>query len=274
MLRARKSRTSSAASINCNSSERLSRSSNMSGLRTTNTQKSILLRFTCACFHSLVVGVCAACTSAPALLASSLLASCSLCRGKLSGRSVLVAAAANAVSVALLCSGRRPASSKAATSCGSVTLAIAMSRRLRLQGWSWHLRKPYDCDQTSAADQTGKDARGHAEAALAQRQVIGSSALRVLEHVVGGNDLPETLLGNLVAGIEVGVVGFGSPAESRPDRLVVRMTRNAKNVIGCLHGLSLKRIAVACLALRRRDFGSGSGRYRGHPDGWKVRPDF
>jgi hypothetical protein len=80
---------------------------------------------------------------------------------------------------------------------------------------------------------------------MALLDLVCNALLGVFDLLVGGMNMPEALLSNLVAGIEVGVVDLGSPTVGRPDLLVVRVTRNTKHLIGRLHCSYLKRIADA-----------------------------
>src|SRR5262249_46846274 len=81
--------------------------------------------------------------------------------------------------------------------------------------------------------------------------VVSHPLLRVPEHLVGGDDQPELLLGVRVARIEVRVIRLGGLAESRPDSLRAGVPRHAKNIIRRLHNC-LSRMPPPALATPAR----------------------
>src|SRR5262245_37071681 len=87
---------------------------------------------------------------------------------------------------------------------------------------------------------------GYAEApdarkpAAPQIPVVSRPPLRLLEHLVGGDDLPELLFRARIASIEVRVTRLGGVAERHLDRLIAGARTHAENIIRRLHGGSLE----------------------------------
>src|SRR5438093_1517914 len=74
---------------------------------------------------------------------------------------------------------------------------------------------------------------------VSQLQIVSRPLLWVLQNMIGGEDLPQLLLGGRVTTIEVRVARLGGPVKRHLDGLFTGASRHAKNIVSSTHCTSL-----------------------------------